>query len=163
MTPICRMNWRHWSAQLARGLSLMALAGLSHAHGDDYLDTVKAPNGGQLRMAGPYHLELVLKKGANASQASPVAVYVTDHAGQVIPTQGAKSSITLLNGKQKSSAELSPGSGHQFTGEAKYTANSVLKAVVSVQFPGQEAQQARFTPFKPVQPKAASGHEGHAH
>ena len=30
------------------------------AHTDDVLDTQKAPNGGQLRMAGVYHYELVV-------------------------------------------------------------------------------------------------------
>lgn len=31
------------------------------AHSDGYLETVKAPHGGRLRMTGPYHLELVAK------------------------------------------------------------------------------------------------------
>ncbi|MCC7150704.1 MAG: hypothetical protein IT501_01790, partial [Rubrivivax sp.] len=34
------------------------------AHDDATMDKQKAPNGGQLRMAGPYHFELVLAKGA---------------------------------------------------------------------------------------------------
>lgn len=148
---------------LVRGLSLLAIAGLAHAHGDDYLDTVKAPNGGQLRMAGPYHLELVVKKDATAAQDSPIAVYLTDHAGTAIPSQGVKASVTLLSGKQKTTAELRPASGNQLTGQAKYTANSALKAIVSVQFPGQAAEQARFTPLKAAPAKAADGHEGHKH
>jgi hypothetical protein len=32
------------------------------AHTDDFLDTQKAPNGGQQRMAGAYHFELVVAK-----------------------------------------------------------------------------------------------------
>lgn len=156
-------HWQTAAKQLARCLSLLAVAGLAHAHGDDYLDTVKAPHGGQLRMAGPYHLELVLKNEATAGQDAPVAVYVTDHAGKDIPTQGAKATITILSGKQKSTAELKPEAPNRLSGQAKYTANGALKAVVSVQFPGQDPQQARFTPFKPTQPKQATGHEGHAH
>lgn len=159
------LNRPSLTARVARsmGLGLMALAGLAHAHGDDYLDTVKAPNGGQLRMAGPYHLELVLKKDATSAQDSPIAVFVTDHGGKNIATQGAKATITLLSGKQKASAELQPGAPNQLTGQAKYHANSALKAIVSVQFPGQDPQQARFTPFKPASSSKGSGHEGHVH
>lgn len=39
----------------------MALSLPSWGHSDDYLDTLATPHGGQLRMAGPYHLELVTK------------------------------------------------------------------------------------------------------
>jgi hypothetical protein len=50
-------------------LGLTFAAGAALAHDDAYLDTQKAPNGGQLRMAGPYHYELVLAKdGKEASR-----------------------------------------------------------------------------------------------
>jgi hypothetical protein len=70
-----------------RMTSIAVLAGLTFAagavlaHDDAYLDTQKAPNGGQLRMAGPNHYELVLVKDAKEAQENPVVVYVTDHAG----------------------------------------------------------------------------------
>lgn len=168
MNSFHRLNWQAQSARLKSlvsglALGLLGFAGLAHAHGDDYLDTVKAPNGGQLRMAGPYHLELVLKKDANNTQESSVAVFVTDHAGKNIATQGAKATITLLSGKQKSSTELRPTAPNQLTGQANYTANAALKAIVSVQFPGQDPQQARFTPFKPAPASQQTGHEGHNH
>ena len=31
------------------------------SHTDEYFDSVNAPHGGQVRMAGPYHLEIVAK------------------------------------------------------------------------------------------------------
>ncbi|TFH08778.1 MAG: hypothetical protein E4H07_07215, partial [Nitrosomonadales bacterium] len=43
------------------------------SHTDDYFDSVDAPHGGQMRMAGPYHLEIVTKD-------KEIALYVTDHA-----------------------------------------------------------------------------------
>ena len=36
--------------------------GAALAHTDEYLDSMKAPNGGQLRMAGVYHYELVVTR-----------------------------------------------------------------------------------------------------
>ena len=35
-------------------LASLLWAGLASAHTDDYLDTMQAPHGGQLRMAGAY-------------------------------------------------------------------------------------------------------------
>ena len=32
------------------------------AHTEEYFDSIDAPHGGQMRMAGPYHLELVAKE-----------------------------------------------------------------------------------------------------
>ena len=55
--------------------TLVVAAGLlssaAFAHTDEYLDTVVGPNGGQLRMAGAYHFELVLVKDAKAARAAP--------------------------------------------------------------------------------------------
>ena len=59
------------------------------AHSDEYLDTQKAPNGGQLRMAGPYHFELVVSGDNKEAKDSPVVVHVTDHAGARVATAGA--------------------------------------------------------------------------
>ncbi|WP_339941453.1 hypothetical protein, partial [Undibacterium luofuense] len=67
----------------------MSISSSAWAHDDKYFDSVKSPHGGQTRMAGPYHFELVLKAGADDKQASAVQVYVTDHAGKPISTKGA--------------------------------------------------------------------------
>ena len=48
------------------------------AHDDAYLDTLKAPHGGQLRMAGPNHYELVVVKNSKTVRENPIVVYVTD-------------------------------------------------------------------------------------
>lgn len=59
----------------------MALSLPSWGHSDDYLDTLATPHGGQLRMAGPYHLELVTKD-------KELVIYVTDHGDNPIKTEG---------------------------------------------------------------------------
>ena len=45
------------------------------AHTDESLDAMPSPHGGQVRAAGPYHLELVAKDGE-------LVLHVTDHIGQ---------------------------------------------------------------------------------
>jgi hypothetical protein len=76
------------------------------AHTDDVLDTQKAPNGGQLRMAGVYHYELVVAKDSKDAKDNAVVVYVTDHAGTKVPTGGANGTATILAGKTKATATL---------------------------------------------------------
>lgn len=45
---------------------------------------VRAPHGGQLRMAGAYHIELVLARDARGGKPAPVKVYLSDHGGSKI-------------------------------------------------------------------------------
>lgn len=125
-------------------------AGWAHAHSDEMLATMKAPHGGQLRMAGPYHLELVLQPGE-------VKVYVTDHADRKMSSQGGRGTVTLLSGKQKTVVKLVPGGDNVLQGKGAFVMAPDMKAVVSVMLPGQPAQNARFTPGQP------DGHAGHAH
>jgi hypothetical protein len=124
----------------------MAL-GSAYAHDDAYLDTQKAPHGGQLRMAGIYHFELVVAKAGPESKANPVVVYLTDHAGQKIAAAGASGTATLLTGKEKTVVTLSPDADNGLKGVGKYAAVPGLKVVVSIALPGKAAEQARFTPL----------------
>lgn len=59
-------------------------AGSAFAHGNEYLDTV----GGQLRMAGIYHLELVMPAQKAAAEQA-VTIYITDHAGKPVAVDGS--------------------------------------------------------------------------
>jgi len=117
------------------------------AHSDEYLDTQTAPHGGQLRMAGIYHLELVVTKDSDGVKESPVVVYVTDHAGTKITTAGATGTATILAGKLKATATLSPDGENRMKGVAKYASSSDMKVVVSFTPSGKQSEQARFTPL----------------
>jgi hypothetical protein len=128
-------------------LGLAMGAGAVYAHDDATLNTVKAPSGGQLRMAGIYHYELVVAKDSKDAKDNPVVVYVTDHVGQKIPTTGATGSATLLAGKDKATAALVPDGDNRMKGTAKYASMPGMKAVVSIALPGKAAEQARFTPL----------------
>ena len=134
------------------------------AHSDEYLDTVVGPNGGQLRMAGVYHLELVLVKDAKAGTTSAVKLYLLDHGNNPQPAKDAKATVLMVSGKQKAKAELSLSAANLLTGSADYPAAEDLKAVVNVTITtehGEVTEQAKFTPFKPVPAKAEGGHDHH--
>jgi hypothetical protein len=111
------------------------------AHTDEYLDTQAAPHGGQLRMAGMYHYELVVK-------ANEVMVYLTDHAGAKLAAKGASGTATVLSGKTKASVKLLPTEDNVLKGTGKFELLPDMKVVVSIVLPGQASQQARFTPLQ---------------
>jgi len=121
---------------LSLGLALNA-----NAHTDEYLDTVAAPHGGQLRMAGASHFELVVKN-------NELTIYLTDHAGTHIASAGASGTATILSSKGKATVQLSPAGDNVLSGKGKFEAVPDMKIIVSITQAGQSAQQARFTPLK---------------
>lgn len=129
------------------------------AHSDEYLDTQAAPNGGQLRMAGNYHFELVVTKDSKEVKENPVTVYVTDHAGTKVSTVGAGGTATLLSGKNKVAVKLAPDGDNRLKGVGNYASNPQLKAVISITLAGKAAEQARFTPLAAVKDE----HADHKH
>lgn len=127
------------------------------AHSDEYLDTQQAPNGGQLRMAGVYHFELVVARNGSEAQDHPVVVHVTDHAGTKVPTAGAHGTATILAGKAKTTVRLTPDGDNRLKGTGKYAAVPDMKVVVSITLAGKPAEQTRFTPL------AGDGHAARPH
>lgn len=149
---------------VATAAGLFALASSNAmAHTDEYLDTQQAPNGGQLRMAGAYHYELVVTKDSKEAKNNLVIVYVTDHAGTKVSTAGAKGTVTLLAGKAKVTVNLTPEGDNRLKGTGTYASTSNMKAVVSVTLAGKSAEQARFTPLAMPKAMAQDGHAGHKH
>lgn len=134
----------------------IGFSGAAAAHADEYLDTVKAPNKGQLRMAGLYHYELVIKP-TGKGKTNEVLVYVTDHADQQIDTKGAAGTATILS-DSKASVVLKPEGKNVMKGSGNFGLNPNLKAVVSITLPGQQPEQARFTPLAPN-----PNHDGQKH
>ena len=145
-------------------LSLLAatliLSQAAFAHTDEYLDTLTAPHGGQLRMAGSYHYELVVAKDSNGVKDNMVMVYVTDHAGNKILTKGATGSATILAGKTKSTAILKADGDNRLKGSLKYASNPDMKVVLVITMAGKPSEQARFTPLAVAK---NDGHSEHKH
>lgn len=143
----------------AVALTLASGATPALAHDDAYLDTAKSANGGQLRMAGAYHLELVMAKDSKETKDMPIVVYVTDHGGTKIPTAGATATATILAGKVKTTTKLLADGDNRLKGIAKYASSSELKVVLAVSMAGKAVEQARFTPFALVKDE----HMDHKH
>jgi hypothetical protein len=129
------------------------------AHSDEYLDTQKTANGGQMRMAGVYHFELIVAKDSKEAKDNPVIVYLTDHAGTKIPSTGATGTVTILSGKTKVSVSLAPDGENRLKGLGKYASTPDMKAIVSIALPGKTPEQARFTPLAAVKDE----HTDHMH
>ena len=129
----------------------MAITLPTWAHTDDYLDTLTTAHGGQLRMAGPYHLELVAKD-------KELVLYVTDHGDNPVKTEGgtAKATIQIGKGKAGTTVKLEPAGENQMKGLGEFTVKPASVIVVFVKLAGDEAQSARFTPLKPKAKAAAA-------
>ncbi|NWG39303.1 MAG: hypothetical protein HXY27_04960 [Hydrogenophilaceae bacterium] len=130
------------------------------SHSDEYLDTQPAPNGGQMRMAGAYHYELVVAKDSQAAKENPVVVFVTDHGGTKIPTAGARGTATILAGKLKATVNLMPDGDNRLKGYAKYASTPDMKGAVTLTLPGKKTESARFTPLAKT---ASDPHARHKH
>ncbi|HKP01538.1 MAG TPA: hypothetical protein VJU02_07895 [Nitrospiraceae bacterium] len=114
------------------------------AHTDESLDAMPSPHGGQVRAAGPYHLELVAKDGE-------LVLHVTDHANNEINTTGAEGTANVQQGKagSKTKVKLEPSQTNTLTGSGEFQVNPDTVIVVFVKMPEQEAYAARFTPLNP--------------
>jgi hypothetical protein len=129
------------------------------AHTDELLDAMSSPHGGQIRAAGPYHLELVARDGA-------LVLHVTDHAGQEIHTDGGEGKANIQQGKTESkiTVKLEPSQQNIFTGNGEFQITPETVIVVFVKLPKQDAYAAKFTPLKPKSVGAGKkADEGHDH
>ncbi len=135
-----------------------AVAAPSFAHSDEYLDTIATPHGGQMRMAGAYHFELVVS-------ADALTVYVSDHAGMPVATGGASGTATVLAGGKRVSVSLQPAGDDQLRGNGQFVLDPAMRVVLNITLPGQGAQQARFTPLAPraAMPVAAEQSQSEHH
>jgi hypothetical protein len=114
-------------------------------------------------MAGLYHFELLLAKDSKEAKENPVTVYVTDHAWAAQATKGATATLTIVQGKNKVTAELKPDGENRFVGKAVYASTANLKGALSVTMAGKATEQARFTPFVLVKKIDAEKEATHEH
>ena len=129
------------------------------AHTDESLDAMPSPHGGQVRAAGPYHLELVAKDGE-------LVLHVTDHAWNEIHTDGGEGKATIQQGKagSKVTVKLEPSQQNILTGNGEFQVSPETVIVVFVKLSEQDAYGARFTPLKPKTVKAGKKSvESHDH
>lgn len=116
---------------MALTAALAAASFNAHAHGD-----AKPMHGGVVQVASDLHFELVA--GGNGA-----AVYVVDHDK---PADTAKMSgkLTVLNGKEKSEAELKPAGNNKLEA-ANIKLAPGAKAVASISGAKGKVITVRFT------------------
>lgn len=129
---------------------LLALAAIpANAHDDAYFDSHVSPHGGQTRMSGPFHFELVVAP-------QNLQVYITDHAGTPQAVDKLTGRATVLSGGKRTDVDLHPGDTAQLVGDAQLSLQPDTLIVLSVHTPEGEVLQARFTPGLLHQHDAAS-------
>jgi len=123
------------------------------AHIDEYFDSVEAPHGGQLRMVGPYHLEIVVKD-------KEIALYVTDHADNKITTDGGLAKATIETGQTRTQIGLHPVGDNMLKGSGVFSVTPDTVIIVFIRLPDQDAQSVRFMPLKPKKTPAEKTQDG---
>lgn len=103
----------------------------SFAHGG-----AKAKHGGIVQAASELSFELV-------TQPDGAVVYVEDH-GKPLATQGMNGKLTVLNGSEKSEAELKPAGDNKLEAKGVKLAAGA-KAVAALTTPSNKAVTVRFT------------------
>ena len=138
--------------------ALLAVSLPASAHTEEYFDTHPAPHGGQMRMAGPYHLELV-------TTAKEIKVYVSDHGDNKINTEGAVAKATVQTGKDapRATIKLDSAGDNVLKGTGDFTITPDTAVVVFVKLPHHEAESARFTPLRKKSDGDKSSAEDHEH
>lgn len=122
---------------LALAFALVATPAL--AHDPETLDRMPSPNGGQVRMAGPYHLELVL-------EPRRVTLHVMDHANREVPVAGGRATATFAASNETETVELLP-TGESTLGRAgEFPTAPGVRVEVTIAIPGQGEWSATFTP-----------------
>jgi hypothetical protein len=126
--------------------TLLIALSLAWAHDDTTLDAMKSPNGGQVRMAGAYHFELLIPPAGEAAAGTTLLVFVTDHAGAKVPTNSAAGSATLLIAGKKTTIPLAPAGENRMRGQGSFPAAADMKVLVSIKLSERSPELARFTP-----------------
>jgi hypothetical protein len=131
----------------------LALSLPAGAHTDEYFESVEAPHGGQLRMTGPFHMELVAKDGN-------LTVYVTDHADNAISVDGGLAKANIENGATRTQVNLHPVGNNVLRGTGTFSLTPSTVVVVFMKLPNQDGYAARFMPLKP---KGEQGEKAPSH
>lgn len=139
-------------------VSVMMMSNFVLAHTDEYLATVEAPHGGQLRAAGPFHLELVAKDGE-------LILYITDHGDKPVPTSGGQGKANIQPGKEgkRQSVVLKPLYANVMKAEGDFQITPETSVAVFLAIPGYETQGANFTPLAPKGEEGEHHHHHHHH
>jgi hypothetical protein len=125
-----------------------------HAHDPATLDSLPSGHGGQVRMAGPFHIELVIL-GREAAQGDRlVLVYLQNHMFEDVSSRGLKGIARFLDGQRVTTVSLIPIDGNGFSGKGAFDVNPSVTAEVSITDKDGKIWSATYTPFAVKVPNA---------
>jgi hypothetical protein len=120
-------------------LALLLCAGVAQAHDNSYFDSNPTPHGGQVRMAGAYHVEAVVEDGK-------LVLYVTDHGDQPQATAGWQGRATVLSGAEVARLPLSAAGDNRLTSAGGANFGADTRMVVVLRTADDEALELSYTP-----------------
>lgn len=126
---------------LGAWMLMVVMSGAAWAHSDEHLDTQKSPHGGQVRMSGAYHLELVLKD-------NEVTVYLSDHGGADVSSADASGVAIVHSGKDKVTVKLTPSGANELRGHGSFILDPKMTVMVKLKLHGKDHAEAKFEPLK---------------
>lgn len=118
-----------------------------HAHDPATLDGLPSAHGGQVRMAGPFHIELVILGRAAAQRDRLVLVYLQNHMFQDVSSNGLKGIAKILDGQRVTTVSLVPIETNGFSGKGAFDINPSVTAEISITDTDGEVWSATYTPF----------------
>jgi hypothetical protein len=139
-------------------VATMLLLGMTlapvHAHDPAALDSLPSVHGGQVRMAGPFHVELVILGREAAQTDRLVLVYLQDHMFEDVSSDGLKGIARFLDGQRVTTVSLIPIEANGFSGRGAFDINPSVTAEISITDKDGEAWSATYTPFAVKVPSA---------
>ena len=111
------------------------------AHDDSYFDANAAPHGGQVRMAGAYHVEAVVENDR-------LVLYVTDHGDNPQSAEGWKGRATVLTEGRTARVALTATGENRLESATPVAIRDDSKTVVLLRPPGGETLQLSYLPTR---------------
>jgi hypothetical protein len=118
----------------------------ARSHDAAVLDSIPSAHGGIVRMAGPYHIELVLEP-SSSRPVRQVRIYLQNHAFVGMPSKGLTGAVTLTFYTVSVAIPLIPDGPESLAGTGSFLDDPALKMIVSVTYKDGQVFSATFSPF----------------
>jgi hypothetical protein len=125
-----------------------------HAHDAATLDSLPSGHGGPVRMAGPFHIELVILGREAAQKDRLVLVYLQNHMFEDVSSSGLKGIARFLDGQRVTTVSLIPIAANGFSGKGAFDVNPSVSVEVSITDKDGKIWSATYTPFAVKAPGA---------
>jgi hypothetical protein len=119
----------------------------AHSHDAAMLDSIPSAHGGVVRMAGPYHIELVLEP-SSSRPVRRVRIYLQNHAFVGMPSQGLTGVVILTFYTVSVPIPLIPDGPESLGGSGSFLDDPALKMIVSLTDKDGQVFSAQFSPFE---------------